>query len=116
MRVRLTMPAGWWSADAGTTITRRPLDAPGPTLSLTVHDVSRVVTDACPREGSFVQVGPTIEDLMTALSNMSGSQPGPTEVIWSSGQEVRAYPLRLVPGAGGTPHLGERHGPGPARS
>jgi hypothetical protein len=28
MRIHLTMPAGWWSASNGTTITRHPLDGP----------------------------------------------------------------------------------------
>ncbi len=33
MRIHLTMPAGWWSANNGTGITRHPLDGPGPALT-----------------------------------------------------------------------------------
>jgi hypothetical protein len=82
MRIHLTMPAGWLSTDAGTTITRRPLDGPGPTLTLDVHDVTHVATDVCPRDPSFVKVGPTAEDVTTALVNQVGTRSrGPTAVM-----------------------------------
>lgn len=92
MRIRLTMPAGWWSADAGTTISRHPTDDPGPILTLTVHDVTRIATDAWSPNASFVEVGPTVEDLMTAISNMIGTQPGPAEVRFG-GHLVRRFVL-----------------------
>jgi hypothetical protein len=82
MRIHLTMPAGWSSANNGTGITRHPLDGPGPTLTLTVHAVTRVRTDVCSATRPLVEVGPTVEDLTTALANQVGiERSGPTDVV-----------------------------------
>lgn len=74
-RIGLTMPADWWSTDFGTTVYKEDA-GPGrqnaPTL--TVHRVARVATDICDPTGALVEVGPTAEDLTTALVNQAGPQ------------------------------------------
>jgi hypothetical protein len=86
IRIRLTMPAGWASAEAGTAIYRadfdwRYPDTNGP--SLAAHAVTGVVTDVC-RTGPrvrFEKVGPTVEDLTRALATLVGpAGRGPTAV------------------------------------
>jgi len=89
MRIRLTTPAGWSSAEAGTAIYKpdgrwRYPDTATP--SLAVHAVTRVVTDTCPSgpelDLPFEDVGPTVEDLTAALVNQVGPirRSGPTDV------------------------------------
>ena len=87
MRVHLTMPAGW-SGEGGTAVYKpqdgeQYRDAARPNLA--VHDVRSVTADLCgirlPR-GQFVEIGPGVEDLTTALATMHGlAVSGPTDVI-----------------------------------
>jgi len=103
--LRVTVPAGWVSVHApgagcpggscplfraGKTITRAAPDGPSPTLTLVLdHDVTSVVADVCPESGDLVAVGPTVEDLTTALANQAGVQrAGPIDVT------VGRYPAR----------------------
>jgi hypothetical protein len=88
-RIRLTVPAGWWSADTGMTISRHPLDTPGPAIELTAHAVTHVETAVCGVAGSLAEVGPTVEDLATAIASQRGIlRSGPTDAT------VGGYPAR----------------------
>lgn len=93
-RIRVTMPPGWAMAEAGTAIylpeggSRYP-DTNSP--SLAVHAVTGVVTDVCRAidDVPFERVGPTVEDMTTALAALVGPEgPGPTDVL------LGGYPAR----------------------
>lgn len=86
--VELTVPAGWSSTDDGRSIYKTfwgSFGGPG----LGVYDVTHVVADVCPPEPSYVEVGPTAEDLATALGNVAGlERSGPIDVV------LGGYPAR----------------------
>jgi hypothetical protein len=75
--VHLSVPPGWRQADGGAAIFSGDGAYPNTpnAPSLAVHDVSSVVADVCPSGPSapvFVPVGPTAEDLTTALESVAG--------------------------------------------
>jgi len=100
--IHLDMPPGWmmvngflptccgWSAHAATTLTRYDLDVDSPTLTLNLdHDVTHVVADVCSDEERSVEIGPTAEDLTTALLDQVGVlRSGPTDLV------LGGYPAR----------------------
>jgi hypothetical protein len=112
-RIRLTMPAGWssagagwedcpgapcWPPQAGTTLTRYDLEGPSPTLTLNLaHDVTSVVADVCVEGGQerLVEVGPTVEDLTTALVNQIGVQRSGPMDITLGGYPARKFVLTM---------------------
>lgn len=99
VRIGLTVPADWWSTDFGTTVYKEDAD-PGrrnaPTL--TVHRVARIATDICDPTEGLVEVGPTVEDLTTALVNQAGPQrAGPTDVMLG-GYPAKRFVL-TIPGS-----------------
>jgi hypothetical protein len=98
-RVHLTMPGGWSGYDAG--VSRFPPIGwtGGLSLAVTPFEVSHVVADACADEAEidFVEVGPTVDDLTTALANLPGLRiMGPTDVI-VGGYAARKLVLSLFP-------------------
>ena len=98
VRVSLTMPAGW-SGDE-TNIWRLP---PGGwrgmlELAVTPFEVSHAVTDVCADEADidFVEVGPTVEDLTSALENQVGVlRAGPTDITLG-GYPTKKFELTLL--------------------
>jgi hypothetical protein len=124
-RIRLTMPAGWLSANAGfgwcsarscllpqggTTITKHRLEALGPTLSLSLaHDVESITlrVRGCAdladlRTLNAAPVGPTVDDLSTALANQTGGRrSGPVDVTLG-GHPARRFVLTMPALVGGT--------------
>lgn len=95
-RVIFTVPEGWLSddeqpSDGGRMISRYPVRGGGPTLVMSVHDVTHIKANACVGEFDveWVEVGPTAEDLTTALLSQEGLQrSGPTDVT------VGGYPAK----------------------
>lgn len=87
-RVIFTVPEGWLSddsqpSDGGRMISRYPVNGPSPTVVMSVHDVTHIKANACVDEFDidWVRVGPTAEDLTTALLSQEGLQrSGPTDV------------------------------------
>jgi hypothetical protein len=68
--------------------------------------VTRVVTDVCAAKRSFVEVGPTVEDLTTALANQAGvERSGPTDVMLGGHPATRF--VLTIPGS--CPGPGEGH-------
>jgi hypothetical protein len=103
-RIAVTMPGGWWKVGDGV----QPADDTAvytgedlvyrATLGLAAHSVSRVVTSVCPSGKpsdvgpTLIDVGPTVDDLTTAIRNVVGTH-------WSSPADVTigGYPgKRLV--------------------
>jgi hypothetical protein len=65
-------------------ISRYPVNGGGPTVVMSVHDVTHIKANACVGEFDvdWVEVGPTAEDLTTALLGQEGLQrSGPTDVM-----------------------------------
>jgi hypothetical protein len=124
-RITLTMPAGWLSANAGfgwcearscllpqggTTITEQRLEVLGPTLSLSLaHDVESITlrVRGCAgladlRTLNAAPVGPTVDDLSTALANQTGGRrSGPVDVTLG-GYPARKFMLTMPALVGGT--------------
>lgn len=128
-RIRLTMPPGWSSAVAGwpgcsfsgrpctspqggTTVTRYGLDDVGPLVTLDlVHDVSYVVNDVCgsPPDLTSVAVGPTVEDLVTALETLAGiPRSGPLDLT-VDGYPAKRFVLAQAEEGGGSCRPPQRH-------
>jgi hypothetical protein len=98
MRIHLTMPAGWSGDETGIGLfpgvwTGSLYLAPAP------YEVSYVLTDVCAAEADIdlIAVGPTVDDLATALANQTGIQrSGPTDVT-VGGYPARRFVLNLLP-------------------
>ena len=92
MDIHLTAPTEWSKSDSETGVCRVDpgedcIETNGP--SLVVHEVTGVVSDACPAdveaESRFEGVGPTADDMSAALSNLAGpTRSGPTDVMLDS--------------------------------
>lgn len=89
-RIHLTVPAGWsWIGRDRATIYKDHGGLYGFPADLAAHAVRRVVTSVCALDESsgevgptFTEVGPTVEDLTTAISNVAGTHwSGPTDVM-----------------------------------
>jgi hypothetical protein len=85
--IHLTAPTDWSWSEARAALCSTAVGDCRETNnpSLTVHDVTRVVTDACPSgelsEVPFKDVGPTVEDMTGALLGLAGAtSSGATEV------------------------------------
>ena len=87
--IRLTVPTGWaWIGTPPTTIYRDDGRFFGFPVDLAAHSVSRVVTSVCAADASlpeigptFKAVGPTVDDLMSAIANVVGTRwSDPTDV------------------------------------
>lgn len=98
-RIELTVPAGWaWVGGGAPTIYRDHGRFYAFPVDIGVHAVSRVVTSVCPLDGSpdevgptYVDVGPSVEDLTSALLNIVGTQwSGPEAVT------VGGYPAQRL--------------------
>jgi hypothetical protein len=98
-RIHLTVPAGWaWIGSGMTTIYKdegRFYDFP---VDLAAHSVSRVVSSVCAADESsaevgpsLVDVGPTVDDLTTAITNVVGTH-------WSAPMDVTlgGYPAKSL--------------------
>jgi len=121
MRIHLTMPAGWKGDETG--IGLFPGVWTGSLyLAPATYEVSYVLTDVCAAEADIdlIAVGPTVDDLTTALVNQTGIQrSGPTDVTLG-GYPARKFVLNLLPScptrdglwadASRTYGLGLRHG------
>jgi len=89
--IRLSVPAGWsWTdgpvAGAARTIYKGDDDGVGNAPTLTVQDVTLVAANPCAMPRSFEEVGPTVEDLTTALTTALADRAGiesvgPTDVV-----------------------------------
>ena len=106
VRVRLTMPDGWSGGETG--VWRLPPEPEGYRgmleLAVTPFEVSLAVTDVCTDEVDvdFVEVGPTAEDLTSALANQIGAQrSGPTDLMLG-GYPTKKFVLTLLPECPGT--------------
>jgi hypothetical protein len=96
LRIHLTMPAGWSSAEAGAAVWKPEYGwqySDGGRPSLGVHEVTGVATDICGPGGAhpFRAIGPTAEDLVTAFSNLVD--------VWVSGPidaRLGGYPAKQV--------------------
>lgn len=98
LRVRLTLPEGWSSTGRGTTITN---SAAGGTTTITLSANSPrwvadspalVASDVCPvgSETPYAEVGPTTDDLTTALVEQLGvERTGPVDVLLGGFPAVR---------------------------
>ena len=98
-RVRVTVPSGWaWIGSPATTIYKDRGRLFGFPVDLGVHAVSRVVTSVCATDASagdagpqFVEVGPTVDELVAALAGIDGVRwTGPTDVA------VGGHPAKLL--------------------
>jgi hypothetical protein len=99
-RVLFTVPEGWISqdddsqlSDGGRMISRYNLSGGGPTLVMSVHDVTHIKANACVGEFNveWVEVGPAAEDLTAALLSLEGLQrSGPTDVT------LGGYPAKKI--------------------
>ncbi|KRT64216.1 MAG: hypothetical protein XU10_C0004G0122 [Chloroflexi bacterium CSP1-4] len=131
-RIRLTMPAGWLSANAGfgwcearscllpqggTTITKDLLEVLGPTLSLSLaHDVEFITlrVRGCAdlldlRTPNAAPVGPTVDHLSTALANQTGGRrSGPIDVTLG-GYPAWKFVLTMPALVGGTCRYPQGH-------
>jgi hypothetical protein len=94
VRVQLMLPAGWASADAGRALYKpagQPSEQDANSPMLAIQAVAGVVTDVC-RTGprvTFTPIGPTVEDMATALATLIGPERrGPTDVV------LGGYPAR----------------------
>ena len=99
VRARLTMPAGWSGGE--TNVWRLPPDGYRGMLELAVtpFEVSLAVADVCTDEVDvdFVEVGPTAEDLTSALANQIGvERSGPTDLMLG-GYPTKKFVLTLLP-------------------
>jgi hypothetical protein len=121
MRIHLTMPAGWKGDETGIGL------LPGRwtgmlDLAPTPYEVKYVLTDVCADEADIelTEVGPTAQDLATALESQRGVQTsGPTDVVLG-GYPAKKFVLNLLPAcpardglwtdASRTYGLGLRHG------
>ncbi len=98
MRIQLTMPAGWSGDETGIGL------FPGLWtgmlgLNPIPYEIKYVVTDACAREADveLAAVGPTVDDLATALASQAGIQTsGPTDVA-VGGYPAKKLVLKLLP-------------------
>lgn len=97
-RVHLTMPAGWSGDETGVSLFLKGwTDALG--LNPIGSEISYVLADACADEADvdLVEVGPTVEDLTTALANQTGIQrSGPIDVMLG-GYPATRFVLTLLP-------------------
>jgi hypothetical protein len=112
LRVRLAIPAGWSSTGRGMTITNSTREG-SMTITLSANSPrwvadspALVVRDVCPRgsQTSYVEVGPTADDLSTALLQQVGiARTGPVDMTLS-GFPARRFDLtdlRCTSGGGG---------------
>jgi hypothetical protein len=91
MRIRLTMPEGWFSTASATTITKESTFNRAMTVTISANPAdwvadapSLVATDVCSfdRDVTFAAVGPTAADLTAALAAQSGyERTGPVDVL-----------------------------------
>lgn len=121
-RIRMTVPEGWMSAKAGwsqcgpvpcwlpqggATITPYGLEGGSPDLTLSLgHDVVAVVEDVCAGSPKWheVPVGPTVDDLVTAIENLEGvGRTGPTDVTLGGFPAKRFVMTLPAPGQPGCP-------------
>jgi hypothetical protein len=104
VRIQLTMPVGW-SGDETSIHRLPPVGWRGLLgLAVTPYDVSHVVTDVCTDETDvdFVEVGPTVEDLTTALANQIGvERSGPTDITLG-GYPTKKFVFTLRSGCPGS--------------
>src|SRR3990172_9192188 len=97
LRIHLTMPAGWSSAEAGAAVWKPEYGwhySDGGRPSLGVHEVTGVATDICgpgQARDRFLAIGPTAEDLVTAFANLADLRvSGPIDAM------LGGYPARQV--------------------
>jgi hypothetical protein len=98
-RIHLTVPAGWaWMGQDRATIYKDHGRLFGFPADLSTHAVSRVVTSVCALDESsdevgptYADVGPTVDDLTTAISNVVGTH-------WSAPADVTigGYPAKRL--------------------
>lgn len=87
VRVDFTVPAGW-SASGGDIAKHadEPIE-----LGMALYRVTHVYADACRSEGTLTEIGPTADDLVTALvAQRNTVLAGPTEV------QLGGYPAQRV--------------------
>jgi hypothetical protein len=71
--IHLTLPAGWSSANGGTTLLRHPgAGAGAPMLTIAVHDVTGVAADICDPTAPALPIGPSVGELVRALRDQAG--------------------------------------------
>ncbi len=82
MHLDLVVPAGWSATTDGRLIYKDAYPGRDNAPTLTVHPVSRVVSDICAAEPLFADVGHSVEDLTAALAKVLGiGHLGPIDVI-----------------------------------
>ncbi len=99
--IQLTVPAGWLSSDAGATVSKDDEGGLYNAPTLSVHAVTRVATRPCAVPRLFEEVGPTVEDLTTALTTALANQVGiesvgPVDVVLA-GYPAKKFVL-TIPG------------------
>jgi hypothetical protein len=95
--IRVTVPDGWAWGDYGAMVYRDHGRLYGFPADLQTHAVTRVVTSVCALDQAnevgplFVEVGPTVDELTTAISNVVGTHwSNPTDVT------VDGYPAKRL--------------------
>lgn len=89
VRFTFTVPAGW-SSRPGDFYVSKHSDEPGE-LGLFSWIVTHVYADACESEGTLTAVGPTVDDLISALADQAGSETSEPIDLTLGG-----YPARRV--------------------
>ena len=64
-------------------------------MAFTPWIVTHVYTDACKSEGNLAEIGPSVDDLVTALMNQAGSDV-PARTTGPVDLEVGGYPAKLL--------------------
>jgi len=88
VRFTFTVPAGWSAAPDDLYIGKH---TGAGELGFDVFPVTHVYTDACHSEGALTAVGPTVDDLVTALTNQANSDATtPVDV------QLGGYPAKFI--------------------
>jgi hypothetical protein len=89
VRFTFTVPAGWFARSGDLLISKQ--GDKGAELGFASWVVTHVYADACQSEGTLTEVGPTVDDLVTALVDQANSDAtAPVDV------EVGGYPAKFI--------------------
>jgi hypothetical protein len=93
-RVTFAVPAGWFSKGRGESIGKHEGEDNevnwGHSFPGDRYEVTHVYTDACQSEGTLAPIGPTLEDLATALTNQAASEATTTDLT------LGGYPAKRI--------------------